>query len=179
MTQLRSPRYPGLLIADLGVRFVDGVLETEDERVIARAVSLAAMGVVVDEPPAGTRRRTPRKQAKGKSTPSAGTETTASPEPPEGTPLTDEEKAHAAEAAALAERSPNPAGADEDDDGDEDEDLDDDEDEESEPRPDAPKGNATRDEWAAHADTLGVSYPQDAGRQEIRTLVAAATSAQD
>lgn len=38
-----------------------------------------------------------------------------------------------------------------------------------------PKGNAGRDEWAAYADTFGVTYPADAGRDEIKAAVEAAS----
>lgn len=38
-----------------------------------------------------------------------------------------------------------------------------------------PKGNAGRDEWAAYADTFGVTYPEDAGRDEIKAAVDAAS----
>lgn len=49
MVTLRSTRYRGLVISDLGVRFVDGVLETSDERVIARARRLGSLGVTVED----------------------------------------------------------------------------------------------------------------------------------
>lgn len=35
----------------------------------------------------------------------------------------------------------------------------------------APKGNASRDEWAAYADSLGVEYDEDAGRDDIKAAV--------
>lgn len=49
MVTIRSTRYPNLLICDLGVRFVDGLLETDDQAVIARAHRLGRLGVEVDE----------------------------------------------------------------------------------------------------------------------------------
>lgn len=68
MVTLRSTRYPGLIIADLGVRFVGGVLESEDAQVVARARRLGALGVVVDddspEVPARRKPGRPRKQSK-------------------------------------------------------------------------------------------------------------------
>lgn len=36
---------------------------------------------------------------------------------------------------------------------------------------DRPKGNASRDEWAAYADSLGVTYPEGATRDDIRALL--------
>lgn len=50
MVALRSTLYPGLILSGLGVRFVDGVLETSDPAVVARARRLAGLGVVVEEP---------------------------------------------------------------------------------------------------------------------------------
>lgn len=38
-----------------------------------------------------------------------------------------------------------------------------------------PKGNASRDEWAAYADSLGVEYAEDAKREEIKAAVDAAS----
>lgn len=38
-----------------------------------------------------------------------------------------------------------------------------------------PKGNASREEWAAHADSLGVTYAEDAKREDIKAAVAAAS----
>lgn len=39
----------------------------------------------------------------------------------------------------------------------------------------APKGNASREAWLAHAtDVLGLDVPQDATQKQIRALVAAA-----
>lgn len=35
----------------------------------------------------------------------------------------------------------------------------------------APKGNASRDEWAAYADSLGVEYDEGAGREDIKAAV--------
>jgi len=35
----------------------------------------------------------------------------------------------------------------------------------------APKGNASREEWATFAASLGVQVPEDAKRDEIRALV--------
>jgi hypothetical protein len=35
----------------------------------------------------------------------------------------------------------------------------------------APKGNASRDEWAAYADSLGVEYDEGAGREDIKSAV--------
>lgn len=65
MVTLRSTRYRGLVISDLDVRFVDGVLETSDERVIARARRLGSLGVTVEatggpEPVRVERRESPR-----------------------------------------------------------------------------------------------------------------------
>lgn len=48
MVSLRSTLYPSLVISDLGVRFVDGLLETDDPRVVARARRLGRLGVVVE-----------------------------------------------------------------------------------------------------------------------------------
>lgn len=48
MARILSKRHPNLLISDLGVRFVDGVLDTTDERVINRARALSKLGVVVE-----------------------------------------------------------------------------------------------------------------------------------
>lgn len=53
MVTLRSTRYPGLVLSGLGVRFVDGVLETSDPVVVARARRLAGLGVVVEGPVGG------------------------------------------------------------------------------------------------------------------------------
>lgn len=39
-----------------------------------------------------------------------------------------------------------------------------------------PKGNSSRDDWAAYADALGVEYPEDATRDQIMAAVEAATS---
>lgn len=36
-----------------------------------------------------------------------------------------------------------------------------------------PKGNASRAEWAAYADSLGVEYPEDAKRDDIKAAVEA------
>lgn len=36
---------------------------------------------------------------------------------------------------------------------------------------DRPRGNASRDEWAAYAQSLGIEVPEDAGREEIKALV--------
>src|SRR5690625_1804258 len=67
MVTLRSPRYPGLVLAGLGVRFVDGVLVTSDPAVVARGRRLAGMGVVVEghlgEAGRGGRREPPRGNA--------------------------------------------------------------------------------------------------------------------
>lgn len=38
--------------------------------------------------------------------------------------------------------------------------------------PEAPRGNATRDEWAAYATSQGVAVTDDQGRDEIRDLFA-------
>ena len=37
----------------------------------------------------------------------------------------------------------------------------------------APKGNASRDEWAAYATGLGIDVPEDAKRDDIKVLVEA------
>lgn len=67
MVTLRSARYPGLIIADLGVRFADGLLETDDPRVIARGRLLGGLGVTVEggdpEPVRVERREPPRGNA--------------------------------------------------------------------------------------------------------------------
>jgi len=39
-----------------------------------------------------------------------------------------------------------------------------------------PKGNASREEWAAWATQIGVEYPDDAKRDDIKALVAEATA---
>jgi hypothetical protein len=39
-----------------------------------------------------------------------------------------------------------------------------------EAEPEAPRGNATRDEWAAFAASQGVAVTDDQGRDEIRDL---------
>lgn len=36
-----------------------------------------------------------------------------------------------------------------------------------------PKGNASKAEWAAYADSLGVEYPEDAKRDDIKAAVEA------
>ena len=36
-----------------------------------------------------------------------------------------------------------------------------------------PKGNAPKAEWAAYADSLGVEYPDDAKRDDIKAAVEA------
>lgn len=38
----------------------------------------------------------------------------------------------------------------------------------------APRGNASRDEWAAYAATLGVEVAEDAKRDDIKAAIAAA-----
>ena len=43
------------------------------------------------------------------------------------------------------------------------------------PEGDQPKGNASRDEWAAYADSLGVEYAEDAKRDDIKAAVGAAS----
>lgn len=40
----------------------------------------------------------------------------------------------------------------------------------------APRGNASRDEWAAHARSLSIEVPEDAKRDDIKTLVRAHAS---
>lgn len=42
-----------------------------------------------------------------------------------------------------------------------------------------PKGNASREVWAAYADSLGVEYAEDAKRDDIKAAVAAATAEDD
>jgi hypothetical protein len=37
----------------------------------------------------------------------------------------------------------------------------------------APKGNASREEWANYADARGIEYEPEAGQREIRAAVAA------
>lgn len=41
----------------------------------------------------------------------------------------------------------------------------------------APKGNASTEEWAAHAKSKGIEVPEDAKQKDIRELVAAADKA--
>lgn len=41
----------------------------------------------------------------------------------------------------------------------------------------APRGNASRDEWAAYADQLDVQYEPDAKRDDIKAAVAAKQAA--
>lgn len=40
----------------------------------------------------------------------------------------------------------------------------------------APSGNASTEDWAAHAKTLSVEVPDDAGRDDIQALVADAAA---
>lgn len=40
----------------------------------------------------------------------------------------------------------------------------------------APRGNASRDEWAAYADSKGVAYDDDAKREDIKAAIEAADS---
>jgi hypothetical protein len=40
--------------------------------------------------------------------------------------------------------------------------------------PEKPKGNASRDEWADYADSIGVPYDEDAKREDIKAAVEAA-----
>lgn len=42
--------------------------------------------------------------------------------------------------------------------------------------PAAPKANGSKVEWSAYADSLGVEYPEDAKRDEIRAAVEAHTA---
>lgn len=42
-----------------------------------------------------------------------------------------------------------------------------------------PAGNASRDEWAAYAESIGVEFDDDAGRNDIRDAVEAAQSDED
>lgn len=39
----------------------------------------------------------------------------------------------------------------------------------------APAGNASTEEWAAHAESLGIDVPDDVGRDDIKALVADAS----
>ena len=39
-----------------------------------------------------------------------------------------------------------------------------------------PKGNASREEWAAYADDLGVAYDEDAKREDIKAAIDAAAA---
>lgn len=41
--------------------------------------------------------------------------------------------------------------------------------------PAAPRGNAAREKWVAHAEALGFEVPEDATREDIKTLVASTT----
>lgn len=41
---------------------------------------------------------------------------------------------------------------------------------------DAPRGNASRDEWAAYADSKGVQYDEDAKREDIKAAIEAAAA---
>ena len=49
MVQVSSPRYPGLRVVDVDVKFVDGVAEVADPAVLKRLRGLSEMGVVVPE----------------------------------------------------------------------------------------------------------------------------------
>jgi len=40
----------------------------------------------------------------------------------------------------------------------------------------APKGNASRQEWADYADSLGVEYSEDAKREDIKAAIDAAST---
>lgn len=40
----------------------------------------------------------------------------------------------------------------------------------------APKGNASRQEWADYADSKGVQYDEDAKREDIKAAIEAAAS---
>lgn len=42
-----------------------------------------------------------------------------------------------------------------------------------------PKGNASRQEWADYADSLGVEYDEDAKREDIKAAIEAASSGDD
>ncbi|OCI31053.1 hypothetical protein [Oerskovia enterophila] len=46
------------------------------------------------------------------------------------------------------------------------------EDGDTSPSPAAPHGNAAREKWVAHAEALGFEVPEDATREDIKTLVA-------
>jgi hypothetical protein len=46
----KSPKYPGLLVVDVGVRFVDGVAEVSDAKAAAHLRRLSHMGVVEEKP---------------------------------------------------------------------------------------------------------------------------------
>lgn len=49
------------------------------------------------------------------------------------------------------------------------------EDGDTSPSPAAPHGNAAREKWVAHAKALGFEVPEDATREDIKTLVASTT----
>lgn len=42
-----------------------------------------------------------------------------------------------------------------------------------------PRGNASRDEWAAYAESLGIDVPDEAKRDEIKDLVTAAAEEEE
>ncbi|WP_163185972.1 hypothetical protein [Cellulosimicrobium sp. SL-1] len=131
---VRSEKYKGLIVGDVGLRFVDGELEVEDPKVLARLRRLAHLGVVVpDDTPSG-RRSGPRSGTK------AGQGATGKGKAPE--PASTPQKPADAPEGGVAE----------------------------------PKGNASRDEWAAYAAHLGLEVPDDAGRDAIKDLVAAAAA---
>lgn len=73
-------------------------------------------------------------------------------EPPAGTPLTDEELARVAAAESGKEQTPTPPTID----------------------VERPSRGASLAAWAAYADTHGFTFPEGAGRDEIRDLVEAA-----
>lgn len=131
---VRSEKYKGLIVGDVGLRFVDGELETEDPKVLARLRRLAHLGVVVpDDTPSG-RRSGPRSGSK------AGQGATGKGKAPE--PATTPQKPADGPESGVSE----------------------------------PKGNASRDEWAAYATHLGLEVSEDAGRDAIKELVAAAAA---
>jgi hypothetical protein len=131
---VRSETYKGLIVSDVGVRFVDGELEVEDPKVLARLRRLAHLGVVVpDDVPSGRRSGSRGGTRAGQGSAGKG----KAPEP------------------ANAPQKP----ADEPEGG-----------------VIEPKGNASREEWAAYAAHLGVQVPDDSGRDAIKELVAAAVA---
>jgi hypothetical protein len=121
---VRSEKYKGLIVGDLGVRFVDGELDVDDPKVLDRLRGLTALGVVVPDAAPSGRRSGARSSTKA----GQGVKTKESGPTGEG------------------DGAKTPEGAE-------------------------PKGNASRDEWAAYAEHLGVTVSNDAGREAIKDLI--------